>query len=194
MKKLLVASSNEHKFFEIKKMLENIEVELLSLKDLECFDDVAEDGKTFAENALIKARYYYEKFKIPTIADDSGIIIDYFNNFPGIYSARFLKNLKNNERNEMIVNILKDVSNKNASFTASIAYVGKIEKVFVGKMLGKISDKVEGELGFGYDPIFIPDGYDKTISQLGDDIKNKISHRSKAINEFINFYIGDDND
>lgn len=194
MKKLLVASSNEHKFFEIKKMLENIEVELLSLKDLECFDDVTEDGRTFAENALIKARYYYEKFKIPTIADDSGIIIDYFNNFPGIYSARFLKNLKNNERNEMIVNILKDVSNKNASFTASIAYVGKIEKVFVGKMLGKISDKVEGELGFGYDPIFIPDGYDKTISQLGDDIKNKISHRSKAINEFINFYIGDDND
>ncbi len=194
MKKLLVASSNEHKFFEIKKMLENIEVELLSLKDLECFDDVTEDGRTFAENALIKARYYYEKFKIPTIADDSGIIIDYFNNFPGIYSARFLKNLKNNERNEMIVNILKDVSNKNASFTASIAYVGKIEKVFIGKMLGKISDKVEGELGFGYDPIFIPDGYDKTISQLGDDIKNKISHRSKAINEFINFYIGDDND
>lgn len=188
MRKILIATGNKHKFNEFKELFKQFDIELLSLKDFNDHDEVVEDGEDFKANALIKARYYYRKYNIPTLADDSGISIEYFNDFPGVKSARFLNHLNYPLKNELICQIMKDVNNRHAYYTCVLAYIDEKEILFDAKMNGNIALKPSGIEGFGYDPIFIPDNYSESIAVLGDDIKAKISHRKKALDKLVKYF------
>lgn len=177
---ILIASKNKNKIDEIKNILPNFN--LISLLDLNDNYEVIEDGNTFYDNALLKASYYHKKYKLPVIADDSGLLIDSLNGKPGVHSKRFSGG-DDNENNKLVLNLLKGVKNRKASFKTVIIYIdkeGKINK-FEGIWKGVISNKIEGKEGFGYDPIFIPEGKKIAVSKLGNLYKNKNSHRSKAI-------------
>lgn len=192
MNKLFVATSNQNKIFEFKKIFDEnkIDVELVSPKDFNDTSDPIEDGNTFEENAIIKAKFYYDKYKLPTIADDSGMCIDFFNGFPGIYSARFMNKYSYHEKNELIIKALDGIDNRKATFNCVVAYIdinGNINS-FEGINEGTIAYKETGSEGFGYDPIFIIPEFNKTEAELGYAYKNKYSHRAKALNKFIEFY------
>lgn len=192
MNKLFVATSNQNKIFEFKKIFDEnkIDVELVSPKDFNDTSDPIEDGNTFEENAIIKAKFYYDKYKLPTIADDSGMCIDFFNGFPGIYSARFMNKYSYHEKNELIIKALDGIDNRKATFNCVVAYIdinGKVNS-FEGINEGTIAYKEAGSEGFGYDPIFIIPEFNKTEAELGYAYKNKYSHRAKALNKFIEFY------
>lgn len=178
--KILFATTNKHKLNEVKKILKKHEV--ISLSDLNDTDVVIEDGESFKENAAIKARYYYLKYHIPTIADDSGLCIEYLNNYPGIYSARFLSTDDYKIKNRFIVDLLKDVDNRKAFFHCSICFINDgIETFFEGNFLGSISNEYDDSISFGYDPIFIPKDHDMTVAKLGEEFKNQNSHRANAL-------------
>lgn len=193
LKTLLVATKNPHKLKEyigVSKLF-NLNIRFLSLKD---FKDVflpEETGKTFLENALIKARYGFEKTKIPTIADDSGLIIDYLGGEPGIYSKRFAGKDGNFERNiKKVLSLLNGVplEKRRARFKTVIVYKDeKVEKSFEGILEGYIWFEKRGSEGFGYDPIFYLPEIDKTIGELTFEEKNRISHRSKALRKLFLF-------
>lgn len=186
MKKLVVATKNKNKIKEIMDIMKNTGIKIVSLYDLGIEIDVKEDGTTFEENAYKKA---YEIMKIthmPTMADDSGLEVDALGGAPGVYSARFAgvhgDDRKNNEK---LLILLKDVPNnlRKARFVCVIALVYPDgEKKFVrGEIEGTIARSPSGNSGFGYDPLFIVPEYNKTFAQLGSNIKNKISHRGKAL-------------
>jgi len=188
MNTLLLASSNAHKLHELRAMLsENIE--LKDLKSLNDQDEVFECGLSFKENARIKAKYYYDKYKIPTLADDSGLEISYLNNLPGVHSARLLKdNL--NYRNRFVLDLMKDIKNREARFCCCLClYDGKEYKYFVGEVKGEIATEIKGENGFGYDPIFYLPQLDKTMAQLNEEEKNRVSHRGNAFRKLV-AYLG----
>lgn len=192
MTKLFVATSNQNKIYEFNKIFSenNIEVELVCPKDFNDFSEPIEDGKTFEDNAILKAKYFYDKYKLPTLADDSGMCIDFFNGFPGIYSARFMKNYTYHEKNELIIKALDGIDDRAATFNCVVAYIDKNGNVntFEGINSGTIAYKEAGNEGFGYDPIFIIPEYNKTEAELGYAYKNKYSHRAKALNKFIEYY------
>jgi XTP/dITP diphosphohydrolase len=186
--KIILATSNKGKIKEIKG--------LLGLKDVLAFKDVLgdieieESGKTFKENALIKAKTIYEKVKDKypeaiVISDDSGITVPILNNEPGIYSARYAGIGANDKDNlNKLINELKkkDIKKAPAFYTAAIAIVSsKGEFTVHGWMHGTVIDEARGDKGFGYDPMFIPEGFDKTLGELDEDVKSKISHRAKAL-------------
>jgi len=186
--KIILATSNKGKIKEIKG--------LLGLKDVLAFKDVLgdieieESGKTFKENALIKAKTIYEKVKDKypeaiVISDDSGITVPILNNEPGIYSARYAGIGANDKDNlNKLINelIKKDIKKAPAFYTAAIAIVSsKGEFTVHGWMHGTVIDEARGDKGFGYDPMFIPEGFDKTLGELDEDVKSKISHRAKAL-------------
>ncbi len=190
MKQLLFFSNNSNKIIEIKKIFNKFNIEILSLIDLNMTDDPEENGQTFEENAKIKSDYGYNKTGIPCFADDSGICIEALNWRPGILSKRFLNDFKSNESCfKSIIKSTKDNKKKNAYFQTSISLTIKKGQniIFNGKIDGKISDKLKGGFGFGYDPIFIPKNYKKTFAELKTKDKNKISHRSIAVTKLINF-------
>ena len=185
MKKIFIASKNRGKIDEIKYFLKDFEVELLSPFDLSDIPDVKETGKTFEENALIKAKAIYDKINIPVLADDSGLEVDYLNGEPGVYSARYAGlNATDVENCQKLLDKLKDAAaeNRKAGFKCVLVlYDGLIEKYFEGKCRGQIINQARGSKGFGYDPVFLPNGYDKTFAELDIETKNRISHRGKAL-------------
>ena len=190
MKRLLFFSNNTNKVIEIKKIFNKFKLELISLYDLNINEEPEESGKTFEENAKIKSDYGFNKTGIPCFADDSGICLETFNWKPGVLSKRFLNNFKNNEACfKSIIQSSKNNGKRNAYFKTSISLTIKKNQnlIFNGKIDGKISDQVKGVFGFGYDPIFIPNNYKRTLAELRTKEKNEISHRSIAVTKLINF-------
>lgn len=180
--KIVLSTSNSHKVEEI---LEIVKLDLQwDVKTLE----VEEDGLTFEENAIKKAKASYE-FYGPSVADDSGLEIYALDNFPGIRSARFMEGASYSIKNAKIIEMLEGVpeSKRGARFVCVAVYYDRKPHVFEGVAEGKISFTPRGENGFGYDPIFIPSGYDMTMAELSKEDKNKISHRAKALKKLEEF-------
>ena len=188
MKQIVFATNNKHKLEEIRNILDNT-LNILSLDDINCHEDIPETGSTIEENALIKARYIKEKYGYDCFADDTGLEIKSLNNEPGVYSARYAGNDHNSEKNmQKVLENLKGKNDRSACFRTCIVLItSNNEYLFEGKIEGEIITEKKGESGFGYDPIFVPDGYTQTFAELGNDIKNKISHRALAVKKLINF-------
>ncbi|MDD2566706.1 MAG: RdgB/HAM1 family non-canonical purine NTP pyrophosphatase [Thiovulaceae bacterium] len=184
--KLVLATSNKGKVREIKALCHDFEV--IPYSDLIEEFEIVEDADTFKENALIKARSVFHALQDPDVvvlADDSGISVDVLGGAPGIYSARYAGAGTNDKQNlQKLVEALKalGVSESGAHYTAAIAIVTKdFEQSVHGWMYGKVITEPRGEKGFGYDPMFIPEGFSQTLGELDDEIKKKLSHRSKAL-------------
>ncbi len=193
MKKILIATSNAHKVKEVKDIFDslNFEVELITPKDLDPINlnEPVEDGSSFKENSYIKAKYYYDLYHMPTIADDSGICIDFYDGKPGIYSARWLKELSYKEKNIKITDELKNSTNRGAQFVCGITYIDDSQSLyFEGVLKGSIADAPHGAEGFGYDPIFIIDGQSKTTAELGEEFKKYNSHRALALRKLVEYF------
>ena len=185
---LVFATSNKGKYNEVKKMMPR-NINLLSLNDLNFIGDIQETGKTLKQNAKIKSDFIFNKFGINCFADDSGLEIDSLNGMPGIYSARFAgKTCNSNDNIEKVWKLLTGYKNTDAKFKSilSLNIDGKTF-FFEGKINGKIIFNKRGTNGFGYDSIFIPNGYNKTFAELNSVEKNEISHRSKALKRLIIF-------
>ena len=190
LKKLLFFSNNNNKIIEINHLFRNLKLEIISPNDYNFIGEPEETGNSFAENAKIKSFFGYENFEVACFAEDSGICIEALGWKPGIFSKRYLSSYKNKFncfRN--IIDKIKHTGKVRAYFQTSVCLTLKknYHLVFEGRINGTISQKILGKSGFGYDPIFIPDGELETFSQMGKIKKNKISHRSIAINKLINF-------
>jgi XTP/dITP diphosphohydrolase len=185
MKELVLATRNKHKIVELKTLLADLGLELLTLDEFPQLPPLIEDGNTFAENALKKARAVFQYTKLPALADDSGLEVFYLNGRPGIFSARYAgSNATDQQNNEKLLSQMRGVPprRRHAQFRAAVALVGPgYEEVAEGICTGKLAEEARGSNGFGYDPIFLPDGYDRTYAQLTSEEKNRISHRAKAI-------------
>ncbi|NDV65460.1 non-canonical purine NTP diphosphatase [Bacteroides sp. 224] len=187
--KLVFATNNQHKLEEVAAILGD-SIELLSLKDINCDVDIPETADTLEGNALLKAQYIYNNYGLDAFADDTGLEIEALNNEPGVYSARYAGEDKSAQANMLkVLDKLQGKENRKAQFRTAISLIldGK-EYLFEGIIRGKIIEEKRGEAGFGYDPIFMPDGYDKTFAELGNDIKNDISHRALAVKKLNKFF------
>lgn len=186
--KLVFATNNQNKVKEIKNILDN-SIDLLSLEDINCLEEIPETSDTISGNALQKAMYVYEKYGYNCFADDTGLEIEVLNGEPGVYSARYAGEQKLAEDNmDKVLGKLDGKENRRAQFKTVIALVidGK-ETLFEGVVTGVITKSKSGSAGFGYDPIFQPDGFDITFSEMSMDEKNKISHRGKAVRKLADF-------
>ena len=187
--KIVFATNNKHKISEIRDILGN-EIEVLSLDEINCHADIPETSDTLEGNALQKAHYVYDNYHISCFADDTGLEVDALGGEPGIYSARYAGNNHDSEANmTKLLAKLGDNKNRKARFRTVIALIidGKNveEKIFEGIVEGSIIKERRGGEGFGYDPIFQPEGYNHTFAELGSDIKNKISHRARATAKLV---------
>lgn len=186
--KLLFASSNQHKIEEIKAILPE-GIELISLKDIDFEGEIPETSDTIEGNALQKANYLSEKLSIPCFADDTGLVIPSLNNEPGVFSARYAGPQRSSDDNMNLV--LEKLANKNdrsAYFLTVIALnLNGENHLFEGKVEGEIISEKRGEMGFGYDPIFVPENSTKTFAEMDAKEKSEISHRSRAVNKLIHF-------
>ena len=191
MNKIFIASNNAHKIGEIRNILRDngIDAELLCPKDFNDRSEPVENGKSFKENAFIKAEYYFNKYHYPTLADDSGICIDYLNGLPGIHSSRFYGEYDYHEKNQKVLRMMKNVKNRKACFYDVICYIEDKNKIsyFEGINPGEIALEEKGNEGFGYDPIFLIPEYNKTEAELGDAFKNENSHRAKALKKWAEY-------
>jgi XTP/dITP diphosphohydrolase len=189
-KKIIFASKNEGKVKEVRYILNGINSEILSLNDVGFTDEIHESEDTFEGNAKIKAKIIYDRYKLPTIADDSGIVAMQLGNEPGVYSARYAgENATDEDNNRKLLDRLKSFPepHKGKFVCAAVYYFGADFIVAMGEIVGTIIKEPRGTNGFGYDPLFLPDGYDKTTAELPPEIKNKISHRYKAFNQLKNY-------
>ena len=186
--KLVFATNNEHKLRELQQIL-GTEFQLLSLKDINCFEDIPENSPTIEENSLDKANYVYEKFKVNCFADDTGLEIEALDGRPGVYSARYAGDERNMDKNiEKILSELENKKNRNARFKTVISLIIDNKKhQFEGIVNGKIINDKRGKDGFGYDPVFLPDGYDITFAEMPSELKNMISHRGIAVQKLVDF-------
>lgn len=187
-KKLVVATNNAHKLEEISAILGD-EMELLSLKDINCYTDIPETANTLEGNARQKAMYIYENFGMDCFADDTGLEVEALNGAPGVFSARYAGDGHDSEANmQKLLEEMKEKENRKAQFRTAICLImnGK-EYSFEGIVKGKIIQKKRGGAGFGYDPIFVPEGHELTFAELGNDIKNTISHRARAVEKLCTF-------
>ena len=186
--KLLFASSNQHKIEEIKAILPE-GIELLSLKDIDFEGEIPETSDTIEGNALQKANYLSEKLSIPCFADDTGLIIPSLNNEPGVFSARYAGPQRNSDDNmNLVLDKLADKNDRSAYFSTVIALNLNGENfLFEGRVDGEIITVKRGEMGFGYDPIFVPENGAKTFAEMDAKDKNEISHRARAVNKLIHF-------
>lgn len=190
MKEMVFATNNPHKLDEIRKIGEG-RLRILSLADIDCHEEIEETGNTLEENALIKARFIKEKYGYDCFADDTGLEVDALKGAPGVYSARYAgEGCSFTDNMDKLLTALQGIENRTAQFRTVIALVlnGK-EYLFDGVIKGKIIEKKRGSTGFGYDPIFMPDGYDKTFAELGNEVKNTISHRALAMEKLVDFLI-----
>lgn len=185
-RKFVVATNNAHKVEEFKKILGPLGIECVSLKELRIECEAEETGATFGENAYIKARAVYELCKLPTVADDSGICVDALDGAPGIYSARYGgEGYDDAGRMELLLKNMERQQNRAAHFTSAICCVLDENTVLQteGYVYGQLTREPRGTNGFGYDPIFLPDGYGKTTAEMEGEAKNAISHRGNALRE-----------
>lgn len=189
---IVFATNNNHKLSEIQDILGST-IEVKSLKDIGCHVDIPETGTTLEENAQIKANYVWDNFQTMVFADDTGLEIDALNGEPGVYSARYAGGEgHDSEANiQKVLANLQGVENRKARFRTVIAFIykdkktgNKTTKLIEGVVNGSIITEKRGAAGFGYDAIFVPEGYDKTFGELGMDIKNSISHRARAVQQF----------
>lgn len=188
---LVIATNNSHKLEEIRKILGK-EFNLLSLQDIGCVADPEETGSSFRENALIKAEFVAESTKLPVLADDSGLCVEALDGAPGIRSARYAGNgATDTENTNLLLYNLKDKSNRDAKFVACLCLFNFQPQplFFLGECHGRIALNSSGATGFGYDPVFIPDGYNQTFAELGDTVKNQISHRAVALNNLSHYFV-----
>lgn len=186
--KLVFATNNQHKLDEVRKVVTG-DFEIVSLSEIDCHDDIPETADTLEGNALQKARYIKEHFGYDCFADDTGLEVEALNNAPGIYSARYAGPGHDSEANmNKLLQEMKDKKNRKAQFRTAIALIlnGK-EYLFEGIVRGSIITEKRGNSGFGYDPIFVPENCTETFAELGNDIKNQISHRAEAVKKLIEF-------
>lgn len=189
MKELVFATNNQHKLDEIRKITEG-RLQILGLADIGCHEEIEETGSTLEENALIKARFVREKYGYDCFADDTGLEVEALDGAPGVYSSRYAGNGCNPADNmDKLLLALQGTENRAAQFRTVIALVINGEELlFDGVIKGKIIDEKRGVDGFGYDPIFMPDGYDQTFAELGNGVKNSISHRALAMEKLVKFF------
>ena len=195
--KIVFATNNAHKLSEIKDILgEGFEV--LSLSDIGCHDDIPETAGTLEGNALLKAQYIHDHYHINCFADDTGLEVEALNGAPGVFSARYAGGEGHDSEANMskLLSELKEKNNRKARFRTVIALIECEEGTtkpkttcFEGIVEGHITKERHGSEGFGYDPIFMPDGYDKTFAELGMEIKNHISHRARAVEKLAQFLL-----
>ncbi len=187
MAHIVVATKNAHKVEEFRRLLADQDVELLSLADFPGAPDVEENGTTFAENASLKAAAASSYCDAAAFADDSGLEVEALDGRPGVYSSRYAPT--DPERIEKLLKELDGVENRRARFVCAIAiaFNGEVLEVFEGEVKGTITLAPRGKDGFGYDPVFLPDGYDKTFAELTGEEKNKISHRANAFAKALEF-------
>lgn len=188
MQQLVFATNNAHKLEEVQAKAGN-HIRLLSLDDIGCHDDIEETGLTFNANASIKSRYIYERYNLNCFGDDSGLEIEALNNEPGIYSARYAGKHGDHEANmDKVLEKLKGGDNRKARFRTVISLIWNGDEYFFEVTVpGTIRTERCGTAGFGYDPIFQPDGYEITFAEMSMDEKNSISHRGRAVDQLIAF-------
>ncbi|MDQ7056741.1 MAG: RdgB/HAM1 family non-canonical purine NTP pyrophosphatase [Persephonella sp.] len=195
--KVLVATTNRGKLREFRHIFSRYGIEIISLEDMKEKITVEEDRETFLENAIKKAKIYGDFYKIPVITEDAGLEVEALGGYPGVYSARFysidfggkeeVKDNKDVANINKLLRLLKNEKNRKARFVSVVVfYSPEISGIWTeGYCYGSITEKPEGDKGFGYDPVFIPEGYKKTMAQLEIDEKNRISHRGKAVRKLI---------
>ena len=190
MKKIVFATNNSHKLDELRKLTEG-KIEILSLNDIGCHDDIPETADTLEGNAVIKARWVKEHYGYDCFADDTGLEVEALDGAPGVFSARYaggeghdsLANMK------LLLSNMREKENRNARFRTVIALIeGDDEKLFEGIVRGVITHEPAGTSGFGYDPVFRPEGYDFTFAEMSADEKNRISHRGRAVAKLIDYF------
>lgn len=186
--KLVFATNNKNKAIEIQQLIGD-KFEILSLQDINCEEEIPEEQETIEGNAQQKAQYVFEKFQINVFADDTGLEIESLNGEPSVYSARYAGEERNPDKNmDKVLNLLANQTNRNAQFKTVICLIiNQEEFLFEGIVKGKIIHDKRGNLGFGYDPIFIPNGYDRTFAEMTLEEKSYISHRAIAVNKMIEF-------
>jgi len=185
---LVFATNNQHKLEEIENVIKK-NIKILSLKDIGCFDDIPETADTLEGNASQKSAYIYKNYKLNCFADDTGLEIEALEGKPGVYSARYAGPGHDHEKNmDKVLKELRNKTNRKARFRTVISLIldGK-EYFFEGIVEGNILSERHGNKGFGYDPIFIPDGYAKSFAQMDLSDKNKISHRGRAVQKLVHF-------
>lgn len=190
MKDVLLASANKEKIEEIKKILGDLNINIKSLLDFDEVLQIEETGNSFFENAKIKVDEAYKVFKIPVVADDSGLVVDQLNGAPGIYSARYAGDDVSYHQNNL--KLLEELNNfpepyKSRYHCTAVFFDGKDYKTTEGNIEGTIIKEFRGTNGFGYDPIFVPDGYNKTMAEISSEEKNNISHRKIAFERMKEF-------
>ena len=188
MKKLTFATNNSHKLQEVSQMFAGI-MQIGGLADIGCAEDLPETGNTLESNALQKARYVHDKYGVDCFSDDTGLEVESLNAEPGVYSARYAGESKDSVANmQKLLKNLNSIANRKARFRTVIALIfeGK-EYVFDAEVAGNITEKPAGTNGFGYDPIFQPEGFDRTFAELNSEEKNSISHRAKATEKLSAF-------
>ena len=185
---LVFATNNRHKLDEVISKT-SADIRLLTLNDIGCTDEVEETGVTFNENASIKSHYIFNKYHLNCFGDDSGLEIEALNGEPGVYSARYAGRHGNHAANiTKVLTNMQGKTNRRASFRTVISLIWEgHEHFFEGKVEGIIRSQPAGELGFGYDPIFQPDGYDITFAEMTMEEKNRISHRARAVEQLTDF-------
>ena len=186
--KLCLATNNAHKVEELQALLGE-RFQLQTLKEIGCFDEIPETTNTFDGNSLQKAMYVWERFRINCIADDSGLEVDALDGEPGVFSARYAGEHGNHEKNmTKLLQNLRGIEHRSAQFRSVITLIiNGVANNFEGIIRGKITNEQRGSQGFGYDPIFVPDGYDRTFAEMSMEEKNPISHRGLAVAQMIDF-------
>lgn len=185
---ICLASNNAHKIVELQQMLGDTFL-IKTMKEIGCNDEIEEYGTTFEQNSRIKADYIFEKYNVNVIADDSGLEVEALENRPGVYSARYAGEPTNHQANiKKLLHELQGVENRKAKFRTVITLILEGEYyIFEGDVSGKILTELRGEDGFGYDPLFVPDGFEKTFAEMPADQKNQLSHRANAIKLLLEY-------
>ncbi|MEI6139903.1 MAG: non-canonical purine NTP diphosphatase [Mariniphaga sp.] len=188
MEKLVFATNNSHKLRELSQIVPQ-DIELLSLGDIGCDDEIPETGPTLETNAAQKSFYIWDKYGLNCFADDTGLEIEALGNEPGVYSARYAGDERDSNANIVkVLENLKDISNRKARFRCVISLIIDGNEIqFEGIVNGMISTEKHGDSGFGYDPIFITDGYDQSFAELSPEVKNAISHRGVAVMKLVEY-------
>ena len=187
--KIIFATNNKHKLEEIKDILGK-DFEIVSLAEIGCHEDIPETGLTLEENARQKSTYIVEHYNHDCFADDTGLEVDALNGEPGVHSARYAEGTDHDSEANMrkLLSKMSNVKDRTARFRTVISLIiNGVEHQFEGRVEGRIATEKHGKEGFGYDPIFIPEGYDKSFAELGEEVKNQISHRARAVKKLAEY-------
>ena len=190
--KLVFATNNAHKLSEIRAILAG-QYEVLSLNEIDCFGDIPETADTLEGNALLKAQFVYTNYGYDCFADDTGLEVEALGGRPGVHTARYAYPDRNDSEanTQLLLKELQGHTDRNARFRTVIAYIqGGKELLFEGVVNGSITTEKRGDKGFGYDPVFVPEGHGLTFAELGTTVKNSISHRARAVAKFAEYVLG----